>query len=93
MILKQLYIVKLSSYIKEQLKFALFLGVEGGGGVQNSLLKSPTCICNDKNQCFLMLNFSYKCDNFNKLEHFRKCKQKYNGDIVHFFSENFGCQK
>ena len=29
--LKQLYIVKLSSYIKEQLKFASFLGVEGGG--------------------------------------------------------------
>ena len=28
---KQLYIVKLSSYIKEQLKFASFLGVEGGG--------------------------------------------------------------
>ena len=31
MISKQLYIVKLSSYIKEQLKFATFLGVEGGG--------------------------------------------------------------
>ena len=31
MISKQLYIVKLSSYIKEQLKFASFLGVEGGG--------------------------------------------------------------
>ena len=32
MISKQLYIVKLSSYtcIKEQLKFASFLGVEGG---------------------------------------------------------------
>ena len=29
---KQLYIVKLSSYIKEQLKFSSFLGVEGGGG-------------------------------------------------------------
>ena len=29
---KQLYIVKLSSYIKEQLKFASFLGVEGAGG-------------------------------------------------------------
>ena len=30
---KQLYIVKLSSYIlKEQLKFASFLGVEVGGG-------------------------------------------------------------
>ena len=28
---KQLYIVKLSSYIKEQLKCASFLGVEGGG--------------------------------------------------------------
>ena len=29
---KQLYIVKISSYIlKEQLKFASFLGVEGGG--------------------------------------------------------------
>ena len=34
---KQLYIVKLSSYIKEQLKCASFLGVEGGG--QNSPLK------------------------------------------------------
>ena len=56
MISKQLYMVKLSSYIKEQLKFALFLGVEGGG--QNSPLKSPTFICNDKNQYFLMLNFS-----------------------------------
>ena len=32
MISKQLYIVKLSSYIKEQLKFATFLGVEEGGG-------------------------------------------------------------
>ena len=34
MISKQLYIVKLSSYIKEQLKFASFLRVEqeGGGG-------------------------------------------------------------
>ena len=32
MISKQLYIVKLSSYIKEQLKFASFLGVEGAGG-------------------------------------------------------------
>ena len=32
MISKQLYIVKLSSYIKAQLKFASFLGVEGGGG-------------------------------------------------------------
>ena len=30
MISKQLYIVKLSSYIKEQLKLASFLGVEGG---------------------------------------------------------------
>ena len=30
MISKQLYIVKLSSYVKEQLKFASFLGVEGG---------------------------------------------------------------
>ena len=29
---KQLYIVKFSSYIKEQLKFASFLGVEWGGG-------------------------------------------------------------
>ena len=29
-----LYIVKLSSYIKEQLKFALFLGVKGGGGAK-----------------------------------------------------------
>ena len=46
-----------SSYIKEQLKFASFLGVEGGGG-QNSPLKSPTFICNDRNQCFLMLIFS-----------------------------------
>ena len=25
-----MYIVELSSYIKEQLKFALFLGIEGG---------------------------------------------------------------
>ena len=32
-------------------------------------------------------------DNFNKLEHFRKCTQKYNRYIVHFFSENFGGQK
>ena len=32
MISKQLYIVKLSSYLKEQLKFASFLGVEGAGG-------------------------------------------------------------
>ena len=47
MILKQLYIVKLSSYIKEQLKFASFLGVEGGGG-QNRHLKSPTFICNQR---------------------------------------------
>ena len=45
MISKQLYIVKLSNYIKEQLKFASFLGVEGGG--QNSHLKFPTFICND----------------------------------------------
>ena len=29
---KTLYIVKLSSYIKEQLKFASFLGVEGRAG-------------------------------------------------------------
>ena len=36
MISKQLYIVKLSSYIKEQLKFASFLGVEGGGAKQPS---------------------------------------------------------
>ena len=43
---KQLYIVKLSSY-NEQLKFLSFLGVEGGG--QNSPLKSPTFICNDRN--------------------------------------------
>ena len=27
-----MYIVKLSSYLKEQLKFASFLGVEGDGG-------------------------------------------------------------
>ena len=73
------YIVKLSSYIKEQLKFASFLGIEGGGG-QNS------------QQCFfLMLNFKY--DSLNKLEHFRTCTQKYNRYIVHFFSENFGGQK
>ena len=44
------YIVKISSYIKEQLKFALFLGVEVGG--PNIPLKSPTFICNDRNQCF-----------------------------------------
>ena len=30
MISKQLYIVKLSNYTKEQLKFASFLRVEGG---------------------------------------------------------------
>ena len=47
---KQLYIVKLSSYIKEQLKFSSFLGVQGMG--QNSPLKSPTCILNDRNQWF-----------------------------------------
>ena len=59
MISKQLYIVKLSSYLKEQLKFASFLGVEGaGGGGQNSPLKSPIFICYDRNQCFLRLNFS-----------------------------------
>ena len=34
---KQLYIVKLSSYIKEQLKFASFLGVEWGGGPKQPL--------------------------------------------------------
>ena len=56
MISKQLYIVKLSSYIKEQLKFASFLGVEGGGG-QNSPLKSPTLFCNDRNQCFVNAKF------------------------------------
>ena len=39
------YIVKLSSYIKEQLKFASFLGIEGGGG-------------KTANNVFLMLNFS-----------------------------------
>ena len=33
---KQLYIVKLSSYIKEQLKFSSFFGVEGGGPKQPS---------------------------------------------------------
>ena len=39
MISKQLYIVKLSSYIKEQLKFALFLGRRrGGGGVGKTAL-------------------------------------------------------
>ena len=31
-----MYIVKLSSYIKEQLKFVSFLGVEGGGAEQSS---------------------------------------------------------
>ena len=34
---KQLYIVELSSYIKEQLKFAFFLGVEEGGGAKTVL--------------------------------------------------------
>ena len=29
--------VKLSSYIKEQLKFASFLGVEGAGGAKTAL--------------------------------------------------------
>ena len=48
-------IVKLSSYLKEQLKFTSFLGVEGGG--HNSPLKSPTFICNDKNQCFFNAKF------------------------------------
>ena len=79
--------------MKEQLKFASFLDVEGGGRRQNSTLKFQTFICNDRNQCFLMLNFSQKYDNLNKLEHFRKCTQKYNRYIVHFFSENFGGQK
>ena len=37
MISKQLYIVKLSSYIKEQLKFASFLGVKGAGGAKTAL--------------------------------------------------------
>ena len=36
MISKQLYTVKLSSFIKEQLKFASFLGVKGGGAKQPS---------------------------------------------------------
>ena len=57
MISKQLYIVKLSSYIKEQLKFASFLGVEGGGGGQNSHLKSLTFICNNGNQRFFNAKF------------------------------------
>ena len=37
MISKQLYIVKLSSYIKEQLKFASFLVLEGAGGAKTAL--------------------------------------------------------
>ena len=45
MISKQLYSVKLSNYIKEQLKFASFLEVEEGGGGKNSPLKSPTFSC------------------------------------------------
>ena len=49
------YIVKLSSYIKELLKFALFFWVEGGG--QNHPMKSPKFICNDKNQCFFNAKF------------------------------------
>ena len=31
------YNVKLSSYIKEQLKFASFLGIEGGGAKQPTM--------------------------------------------------------
>ena len=54
-IVKQLYIAKLSSYIKEQLKFALFLGVEGGG--KNSPLKTPTLFCNDRNQYIFNAKF------------------------------------
>ena len=54
---KQLYIVKISSYIKEQLKFASFLGVLKGGG-QNSPLKSPTLSVATEINVFLMLNFS-----------------------------------
>ena len=51
MISKQLYIVKLSNYIKEQLKFALFLGVELGGGLQHLSVTTEINV-------FLMLNFS-----------------------------------
>ena len=42
--------------MREQLKLASFLGVEGGG--QKNPLKSPTFICNNRNQLFFMLNFS-----------------------------------
>ena len=51
-------------YIKEQLKFATFLGVEEGGGA-----KQPSEVSN----VFLMLNYSLKYDNLNNLEHFQKC--------------------
>ena len=59
MISKQLYIVKLSSYIKEQLKFASFLGVEGagGGGPKQPSEVSNISVTTEIN-VFLMLNFS-----------------------------------
>ena len=55
MISKQLYIVKLSSYIKEQLKFASFLGVEeavGGGGPKHPSEVSNIYLLRQKSMFF-----------------------------------------
>ena len=49
---KLLYIINLSSYITEQLKFHHFSRGGGGGGGKNSPLKSPTFSCNGRNQYF-----------------------------------------
>ena len=66
---KQLYIVKLSSYIKEQHKFASFVGVEGGA---KTPLWSLQHLSVTTEIHFLMLNISLKYDNPNKLEQYSK---------------------
>ena len=49
----------------------------------------------DLKHIHIITNLHIMCnnDNLNKLDQFRKCSQKYNKYIVHFFSENFGGQK
>ena len=84
MFLKLLYIVNINSYKKEKLKLhRSFLDVKGGKQPceQHSLQHLTVTV---KINIFMLISVESTTNSRNTL---RKCTQKYNNYIVHFFSK------
>ena len=84
-----MYIINISIYKKEQLKYCIYQFLVGrGGGGKNILLQSPIFSCNARNQYFLGRILVKSTTNL--INNFPKCSQNRNRYIVHFFSITMG---